>query len=161
MRPDPEFFKERETVDVLPKFYFDFLCDKTMLNETLTVAEHFPNFKTCLKGNLFHVLSLCNSQCFVPSKVEGLVQKDGELIGRLHYKEGHDLYHWRVGWFLLEGSALHFSSGEEEGEEEVLQLKQLQELSKNAVFFCFSLSPCKPDNTRAQLSYIPLSELIQ
>uniref|UniRef100_A0A4W6E7W8 ArfGAP with RhoGAP domain, ankyrin repeat and PH domain 2 n=1 Tax=Lates calcarifer TaxID=8187 RepID=A0A4W6E7W8_LATCA len=68
------------------------------------------------------------TKCFVPSKVEGLVQKDSELIGRLHYKEGHDLYHWRMGWFMLEGSALHFSSGEEEGEEEVLQLKQLQEL---------------------------------
>uniref|UniRef100_A0A8C3AFZ4 ArfGAP with RhoGAP domain, ankyrin repeat and PH domain 2 n=1 Tax=Cyclopterus lumpus TaxID=8103 RepID=A0A8C3AFZ4_CYCLU len=67
---------------------------------------------------------------FVPSKVEGLVQRDVELIGRLHYKEGHDLYHWRVGWFMLECSVLHFSSGEEDGEEEVLQLKQLQELSK-------------------------------
>uniref|UniRef100_A0A4W6EBS6 ArfGAP with RhoGAP domain, ankyrin repeat and PH domain 2 n=1 Tax=Lates calcarifer TaxID=8187 RepID=A0A4W6EBS6_LATCA len=75
------------------------------------------------------------TKCFVPSKVEGLVQKDSELIGRLHYKEGHDLYHWRMGWFMLEGSALHFSSGEEEGEEEVLQLKQLQELSKNAAYF--------------------------
>ncbi|GAA6216344.1 arf-GAP with Rho-GAP domain, ANK repeat and PH domain-containing protein 2 [Lates japonicus] len=69
------------------------------------------------------------TKCFVPSKVEGLVQKDSELIGRLHYKEGHDLYHWRMGWFMLEGSALHFSSGEEEGEEEVLQLKQLHELT--------------------------------
>uniref|UniRef100_A0A671W8K5 ArfGAP with RhoGAP domain, ankyrin repeat and PH domain 2 n=1 Tax=Sparus aurata TaxID=8175 RepID=A0A671W8K5_SPAAU len=70
-----------------------------------------------------------HSQCFVPAKVEGLVQRHGELIGRLHYKEGHDLYHWRTGWFLLEGSALHYSPGEEEGEEEVLQLKQLQELT--------------------------------
>ncbi|XP_029382071.1 arf-GAP with Rho-GAP domain, ANK repeat and PH domain-containing protein 2 [Echeneis naucrates] len=69
------------------------------------------------------------TKCFVPSKVEGLVRKDSELIGRLHYKEGHDLYHWRMGWFMLEGSALHFSCEEEEGEEEVLQLKQLQELT--------------------------------
>ncbi|XP_073331305.1 arf-GAP with Rho-GAP domain, ANK repeat and PH domain-containing protein 2 [Pagrus major] len=69
------------------------------------------------------------TKCFVPAKVEGLMQRDGELIGRLHYKEGHDLYHWRTGWFLLEGSALHYSPGEEEGEEEVLQLKQLQELT--------------------------------
>uniref|UniRef100_A0A3P8SBI6 ArfGAP with RhoGAP domain, ankyrin repeat and PH domain 2 n=1 Tax=Amphiprion percula TaxID=161767 RepID=A0A3P8SBI6_AMPPE len=73
------------------------------------------------------------TKCFVPSKVEGLVRKDSELIGRLHYKEGHDLYHWRVGWFMLEGSALFFSSGDEEGEEEVLQLKQLQELSNTTV----------------------------
>ncbi|XP_071395013.1 arf-GAP with Rho-GAP domain, ANK repeat and PH domain-containing protein 2 isoform X2 [Centroberyx affinis] len=69
------------------------------------------------------------AKCFVPSKVEGMVQRDSELIGRLHYKEGHDLYHWRTGWFTLEGSALRFSSGEEEGTEEVLQLKQLQELT--------------------------------
>ncbi|KAM4536920.1 arf-GAP with Rho-GAP domain, ANK repeat and PH domain-containing protein 2 isoform 1-T3 [Odontesthes bonariensis] len=69
------------------------------------------------------------TKCFIPSKVEGLVPKDVELIGRLHYKEGHDLYHWRTGWFMLEGSALRFSSGDEEGEEEALQLKQLQELT--------------------------------
>ncbi|KAG7241617.1 hypothetical protein INR49_025537 [Caranx melampygus] len=69
------------------------------------------------------------TKCFVPSIVEGLVQKDIELIGRLHYKEGHDLYHWRLGWFMLEGSTLHFSPGEEEGGEEVLQLKQLLELT--------------------------------
>ncbi|XP_061565758.1 arf-GAP with Rho-GAP domain, ANK repeat and PH domain-containing protein 2 isoform X2 [Cololabis saira] len=69
------------------------------------------------------------TKCFVPSKVEGLVRKEGELIGRLLYKEGYDLYHWRIGWFLLEGSALHYSSGDEQGDEEVLQLKQLQELT--------------------------------
>lgn len=63
------------------------------------------------------------------------MQKGSELIGKLYYKEGHDLYHWRKGWFMLEGSALRFSRGEEEGEEEVLQLKQLQELSKLVVFF--------------------------
>ena len=74
-------------------------------------------------------------QCFIPSKVEGLVRKDVELIGRLHYKEGHDLYHWRTGWFMLEGSALRFSSGDEEGEEEALQLKQLQELSERFTYF--------------------------
>lgn len=69
------------------------------------------------------------AKCFVPPKVDGPAQRECELIGRLHYKEGHDLYHWRTGWFMLEGSALHFSPGEEEGEEEVLQLKQLQELT--------------------------------
>lgn len=81
---------------------------------------------------LCHSLGLCrfDPQCFVPSSVEGLVKRDSELIGRLLYKEGHDLYHWRTGWFTLEGSVLHFSSGDEDGEKEVLQLKQLQELSK-------------------------------
>lgn len=72
---------------------------------------------------------LALTKCFVPYKVEGLVQRDSELIGRLYYKEGHDLYHWRLGWFVLDGSALHFSSGDNEEEEEVLQLKQLQELT--------------------------------
>lgn len=80
-----------------------------------------------------------DSQCFIPPKIEGLVQRDSELIGRLHYKEGHDLYHWRLGWFMLEGSALHFSPGDEEGEEEVLQLKQLQELSKHICITAFIL----------------------
>ncbi|XP_068164232.1 arf-GAP with Rho-GAP domain, ANK repeat and PH domain-containing protein 2 isoform X2 [Antennarius striatus] len=71
------------------------------------------------------------TKCFVPPRVEGLVQRGAELIGRLYYKEGHDLYHWRVGWFGLEGSTLRFSKGdeEEEEEEEVLHLKQLQELT--------------------------------
>lgn len=69
-------------------------------------------------------------QCFVPPTVEALVRRDSELIGRLHYKEGHDLYHWRPGWFMLAGSALRFSPGERGGQEEVLQLKRLQELSK-------------------------------
>ncbi|XP_076016093.1 arf-GAP with Rho-GAP domain, ANK repeat and PH domain-containing protein 2 isoform X2 [Genypterus blacodes] len=70
------------------------------------------------------------TKCFVPSKAEGLVRRDSELIGRLHYKEGFDLYHWRSGWFMLEGSVLHFSAaGEEDGTEETVQLKQLQELT--------------------------------
>lgn len=64
------------------------------------------------------------------------MQRDSELIGRLYYKEGHDLYHWRLGWFVLDGSALHFSSGDNEEEEEVLQLKQLQELSKDRFVWC-------------------------
>ena len=65
------------------------------------------------------------------------MQRDSELIGRLYYKEGHDLYYWRKGWFMLEGSALRFSSGEEEDEEEVLHLKRLQELSKAVAHFVF------------------------
>uniref|UniRef100_A0A3Q2QSQ4 Arf-GAP with Rho-GAP domain, ANK repeat and PH domain-containing protein 2 n=1 Tax=Fundulus heteroclitus TaxID=8078 RepID=A0A3Q2QSQ4_FUNHE len=75
------------------------------------------------------------TKCFVPTNVEGLVRKDSELIGRLQYKEGHDLYHWRTGWFMLEGSALHFTSGDEEGAEEALNLKQLQELSEHLTVF--------------------------
>lgn len=74
---------------------------------------------------------MCVRQCFVPPTVETLVRRDSELIGRLHYKEGHDLYHWRPGWFVLAGSTLRFTPGERDSEEEVLQLKRLQELSKN------------------------------
>lgn len=57
--------------------------------------------------------------------------RGSELIGRLHFKEGHDLYHWRPGWFVLAGSALRFGAGRRDGEEAVLQLKRLQELSEN------------------------------
>uniref|UniRef100_A0A8K9UHI1 Arf-GAP with Rho-GAP domain, ANK repeat and PH domain-containing protein 2 n=1 Tax=Oncorhynchus mykiss TaxID=8022 RepID=A0A8K9UHI1_ONCMY len=69
------------------------------------------------------------AKCFVPSNVEAMLRRDCELIGRLYFKEGHDLYHWRVGWFALEGSALYFSSGEEESTLGAMQLKQLQELT--------------------------------
>ncbi|XP_061620373.1 arf-GAP with Rho-GAP domain, ANK repeat and PH domain-containing protein 2 isoform X2 [Phyllopteryx taeniolatus] len=69
------------------------------------------------------------TKCLVPPQAEGLVQKDSELIGRLLYKEGHDLYHWRTGWFVLAGSVLHFGSGDEEGDQDALHLKQLQELT--------------------------------
>ncbi|XP_045077647.1 arf-GAP with Rho-GAP domain, ANK repeat and PH domain-containing protein 2 isoform X1 [Coregonus clupeaformis] len=69
------------------------------------------------------------AKCFVPSKVEAMLRRDCELIGRLYFKEGHDLYHWRVGWFALEGSALYFSSGKEESTQGAMQLKQLQELT--------------------------------
>ncbi|XP_048041578.1 arf-GAP with Rho-GAP domain, ANK repeat and PH domain-containing protein 2 isoform X1 [Megalobrama amblycephala] len=69
------------------------------------------------------------AKCFVPARAEALLRQDSELIGRLHYKEGHDLYHWRMGWFALVGSELYFCSGDEDEEEGVLQLKRLQELT--------------------------------
>ncbi|XP_016142739.1 arf-GAP with Rho-GAP domain, ANK repeat and PH domain-containing protein 2 [Sinocyclocheilus grahami] len=70
-----------------------------------------------------------NNYCFVPARADALLRLDNELIGRLHYKEGHDLYHWRMGWFALVGSELYFCSGDEDEEEGVLQLKRLQELT--------------------------------
>lgn len=68
----------------------------------------------------------------MPPKAQSLVRENSELIGRLLYKEGHDLYHWRTGWFVLAGSVLHFGPGDDDegDDEEVLRLKQLQELSK-------------------------------
>ncbi|XP_016328359.1 arf-GAP with Rho-GAP domain, ANK repeat and PH domain-containing protein 2-like, partial [Sinocyclocheilus anshuiensis] len=71
------------------------------------------------------------AKCFVPARADALLRQDSELIGRLHYKEGHDLYHWRMGWFALVASELYFCSGDEDEEEGVIQLKRLQELSEN------------------------------
>ncbi|KAL2078853.1 hypothetical protein ACEWY4_024597 [Coilia grayii] len=67
------------------------------------------------------------SKCFLPAEADSILRRDCELIGRLFYKEGHDLYHWRAGWFGLEGSDLHFCS-ESQAEEGVLQLRRLQEI---------------------------------
>ncbi|XP_009301838.1 arf-GAP with Rho-GAP domain, ANK repeat and PH domain-containing protein 2 isoform X1 [Danio rerio] len=69
------------------------------------------------------------AKSFVPPRADALLRQDSELIGRLYYKEGHDLYHWRIGWFTLVGSELYFCSGDEDEEEGVLQLKRLQELT--------------------------------
>ncbi|XP_065145126.1 arf-GAP with Rho-GAP domain, ANK repeat and PH domain-containing protein 2 isoform X2 [Paramisgurnus dabryanus] len=69
------------------------------------------------------------TKCFVPARADSLLTEDSELIGRLYYKEGHDLYHWRIGWFALVGSELYLCSGDEDKEEGVLQLKRLQELT--------------------------------
>ncbi|XP_016336823.1 arf-GAP with Rho-GAP domain, ANK repeat and PH domain-containing protein 2 [Sinocyclocheilus anshuiensis] len=63
------------------------------------------------------------------ARADALLRLDSELIGRLRYKEGHDLYHWRMGWFALVGSELYFCSGDIDEEEGVLQLKRLQELT--------------------------------
>uniref|UniRef100_A0A8C1ZYF1 ArfGAP with RhoGAP domain, ankyrin repeat and PH domain 2 n=1 Tax=Cyprinus carpio TaxID=7962 RepID=A0A8C1ZYF1_CYPCA len=73
--------------------------------------------------------TLAIAKCFVPARADALLRQDSELIGRLHYKEGHDLYHWRMGWFALVASELYFCSADEDEEEGVLQLKRLQELT--------------------------------
>ncbi|XP_072574626.1 arf-GAP with Rho-GAP domain, ANK repeat and PH domain-containing protein 2 isoform X2 [Paramormyrops kingsleyae] len=72
------------------------------------------------------------AKCFVPLPVAHLRDKDYELIGRLYFKDGHDLNFWRVGWFTLEESNLYFSSGEGDSESHLglVQLKRLQELNK-------------------------------
>uniref|UniRef100_A0A3B3SMA9 ArfGAP with RhoGAP domain, ankyrin repeat and PH domain 3 n=1 Tax=Paramormyrops kingsleyae TaxID=1676925 RepID=A0A3B3SMA9_9TELE len=71
------------------------------------------------------------AKCFVPLPVAHLRDKDYELIGRLYFKDGHDLNFWRVGWFTLEESNLYFSSGEGDSESHLglVQLKRLQELT--------------------------------
>ncbi|XP_048825893.1 arf-GAP with Rho-GAP domain, ANK repeat and PH domain-containing protein 2 [Brienomyrus brachyistius] len=71
------------------------------------------------------------AKCFIPLPVAHLRDKDYELIGRLYFKEGHDLNFWRVGWFTLEESNLYYSSGEGDSESPLglVQLKRLQELT--------------------------------
>ncbi|XP_017555122.1 arf-GAP with Rho-GAP domain, ANK repeat and PH domain-containing protein 2 isoform X1 [Pygocentrus nattereri] len=69
------------------------------------------------------------TKCFLPLSVESLLKKDCELVGRLYYKEGHDLYHWRKGWFSLIGCELFFCPEDEHVTEGLLQLKRLQELT--------------------------------
>ncbi|XP_017328101.1 arf-GAP with Rho-GAP domain, ANK repeat and PH domain-containing protein 2 isoform X1 [Ictalurus punctatus] len=69
------------------------------------------------------------TKCLDPERVDSMLMKDCELIGRLYYKEGHDLYHWRQGWFSLVSSELFFYPEDDHTNEVVLQLKRLQELT--------------------------------
>ncbi|XP_066537264.1 arf-GAP with Rho-GAP domain, ANK repeat and PH domain-containing protein 2 [Hoplias malabaricus] len=69
------------------------------------------------------------AKCFLPVRAESLLKKDCELVGRLYYKEGHDLYHWRMGWFSLVSCELFYSPDSEHVTKGLLQLKRLQELT--------------------------------
>ncbi|XP_047671506.1 arf-GAP with Rho-GAP domain, ANK repeat and PH domain-containing protein 2 isoform X2 [Tachysurus fulvidraco] len=69
------------------------------------------------------------TKCLDPERADSLLKKDYDLIGRLYYKEGHDLYHWRRGWFSLVGSELFLHPEDEHVNEMVLQLKRLQEIT--------------------------------
>ncbi|TSL40981.1 Arf-GAP with Rho-GAP domain, ANK repeat and PH domain-containing protein 2 [Bagarius yarrelli] len=69
------------------------------------------------------------TKCLDPERAESLLKKDCELFGRLYYKEGHDFYHWRRGWFSLVGSELFLYPDGEQINEAILQLKRLQELT--------------------------------
>ncbi|KAI4881132.1 hypothetical protein NFI96_017871 [Prochilodus magdalenae] len=69
------------------------------------------------------------AKCFLPVSVESLLKKDCELVGCLYYKEGHDLYHWRKGWFSLVGCELLFCPENERAVKGLLHLKRLQELT--------------------------------
>ncbi|XP_041130466.1 arf-GAP with Rho-GAP domain, ANK repeat and PH domain-containing protein 2 [Polyodon spathula] len=66
---------------------------------------------------------------FIPSAVENLSEKDYELIGRLYYKEGSNIYQWGVGWFALDKACLYFCDELHSAGVESLQLKRLQELT--------------------------------
>ncbi|KAK3568028.1 hypothetical protein QTP86_028618 [Hemibagrus guttatus] len=69
------------------------------------------------------------TKCLDPERADALLKKDYDLIGRLYYKEGHDLYHWRQGWLSLVGSELFLHPEDKHTNEVVLQLKRLQELT--------------------------------
>ncbi|XP_058251060.1 arf-GAP with Rho-GAP domain, ANK repeat and PH domain-containing protein 2 isoform X2 [Hemibagrus wyckioides] len=69
------------------------------------------------------------TKCLDPERADSLLKKDYDLIGRLYYKEGHDLYHWRQGWFSLVGSELFLHPEDKHISDVVLQLKRLQELT--------------------------------
>ncbi|KAF5902497.1 arf-GAP with Rho-GAP domain, ANK repeat and PH domain-containing protein 2, partial [Clarias magur] len=69
------------------------------------------------------------TKCLDPDRLDCLLKKDCDLIGRLYYKEGHDLYHWRRGWCTLVGSELFLHPEDEHMNEVVLHLKRLQELT--------------------------------
>ncbi|XP_056605567.1 arf-GAP with Rho-GAP domain, ANK repeat and PH domain-containing protein 2 [Triplophysa dalaica] len=112
------------------------------INHTENITETGPvfTFELYLQSNRVLVFGAESSdahrewtyaiaKCFVPSRADALLRQDSELIGRLYYKEGHDLYHWRMGWFALVGSELYLCSGDEDEEDGVLQLKRLQELT--------------------------------
>ncbi|XP_059503090.1 arf-GAP with Rho-GAP domain, ANK repeat and PH domain-containing protein 2 isoform X2 [Stegostoma tigrinum] len=66
---------------------------------------------------------------FVPEVVEILSKRDYELIGRLYYKDVHNLEHWKTGWFALDKSQLCFCPEQDVVEEDSVHLKRLQELT--------------------------------
>ncbi|KAK1797145.1 hypothetical protein P4O66_008528 [Electrophorus voltai] len=80
--------------------------------ETMTAAGAVFTFEIYLESEKLLVFGAETSdtqkdwahaiaKCFVPMRVESLMKKDYERIGCLYYKEGHDLYRWRIGWFSL------------------------------------------------------------
>ncbi|XP_051895468.1 arf-GAP with Rho-GAP domain, ANK repeat and PH domain-containing protein 2 isoform X2 [Pristis pectinata] len=69
------------------------------------------------------------TKCFIPEMVQILTKRDYELIGRLYYKDVHNLENWRAGWFALEKSRLCFCPEQDVAEEDSVHLKRLQELT--------------------------------
>ncbi|XP_015266153.1 PREDICTED: arf-GAP with Rho-GAP domain, ANK repeat and PH domain-containing protein 1-like, partial [Gekko japonicus] len=70
----------------------------------------------------------CLAKSFIPAPAEGLLNKDFERLGRLHYKGGLNLERAKEGWFALVRSTLYaYLDGSEK--EEAIHLRKLQELS--------------------------------
>ncbi|KAF4019833.1 hypothetical protein G4228_011571 [Cervus hanglu yarkandensis] len=70
---------------------------------------------------------------FVPFVAENLTEADYDLIGQLFYKDCHALDQWRKGWFAMDKSNLRFCLQMQEGQEDRMHLRRLQELTISTV----------------------------
>ncbi|XP_057581638.1 arf-GAP with Rho-GAP domain, ANK repeat and PH domain-containing protein 2 isoform X2 [Hippopotamus amphibius kiboko] len=70
---------------------------------------------------------------FVPFVAENLTEADYDLIGQLYYKDCHALDQWRKGWFAMDKSSLRFCLQMQEGQEDTMHLRRLQELTISTV----------------------------
>ncbi|XP_005681551.2 PREDICTED: arf-GAP with Rho-GAP domain, ANK repeat and PH domain-containing protein 2 isoform X2 [Capra hircus] len=70
---------------------------------------------------------------FVPFVAENLTEADYDLIGQLYYKDCQALDQWRKGWFAMDKSNLRFCLQMQEGQEDRMHLRRLQELTISTV----------------------------
>nr|XP_006003528.1 PREDICTED: arf-GAP with Rho-GAP domain, ANK repeat and PH domain-containing protein 2 isoform X2 [Latimeria chalumnae] len=69
------------------------------------------------------------AKCFVPPDAESLAKRNYDLIGQLYYKDCRNLDHWKLGWFSLDKSCLCFCCQQDDVQEDIVNLKRLQELT--------------------------------
>uniref|UniRef100_UPI00358F77D3 arf-GAP with Rho-GAP domain, ANK repeat and PH domain-containing protein 1-like isoform X2 n=1 Tax=Myxine glutinosa TaxID=7769 RepID=UPI00358F77D3 len=81
------------------------------------------------KEDIFREWTLKLAQSFVPQNVAAQLHRHLDRVGRLRYKDGYACEAWRLGWFMLEGSQLHFCPPEPTAELEHINLHKLQELA--------------------------------
>eukprot|EP00069_Balaena_mysticetus_P007460 bmy_19143T0 len=78
-------------------------------------------------------VTLILSMHFVPFVAENLTEADYDLIGQLYYKDCHALDQWRKGWFAMDKSSLRFCLQMQEGQEDRMHLRRLQELTISTI----------------------------
>ncbi|XP_059844998.1 arf-GAP with Rho-GAP domain, ANK repeat and PH domain-containing protein 2 isoform X2 [Hypanus sabinus] len=96
--------------------------------EMYLLSEHVFSFGTD-NAEILKDWTRAITKSFIPEMVEILTKKDYELIGRLYYKDVHNLENWKAGWFALEKSQLCFCPERDVAEEDSVHLKKLQELT--------------------------------
>ncbi|XP_062899388.1 arf-GAP with Rho-GAP domain, ANK repeat and PH domain-containing protein 2 [Mobula hypostoma] len=96
--------------------------------EMYLLSEHVFSFGTD-NAEILKDWTRAITKSFIPEAVEILTKKDYELIGRLYYKDVHNLENWKAGWFALEKSQLCFCPEQGVAEEDSVHLKKLQELT--------------------------------